>query len=61
MKHLLLPLFLLACQPEPKLVEPKSVVIVVESYGDISRVYIKNDGIECWVYEGDELIRKERY
>jgi hypothetical protein len=31
------------------------------NYGDISKVYIKNDGIECWIYEGDELIGKERY
>jgi hypothetical protein len=60
MKHLI-PLLFLACQPEPKLIEPKSVVIVVESYGDIERVYIKNNGVECWVYEDGELIEKERY
>lgn len=62
----LLPLlFLLSCQmPEPAgsyRTVPEGVVIVVESYGDIDRVYIKNNGIECWVYSNGELIRKERY
>jgi hypothetical protein len=57
----LIPLFLLACQPEPRTIEPVPVVIVVESYGDIERVYIKNNGVECWVYEDGELIRKEKY
>ena len=59
MKHLL-PLLFLACH-EPKVIEPVPVVIVVEQYGDIERMYIKNDGVECWVYYDGELIRKERY
>jgi len=57
---LIIPLFLLSCTPEPA-IKPVGIVIIVETYGDTDRVYIKNNGIECWVYEGDELIRKERY
>lgn len=58
----LLPLlFLLSCQAQTVEPVPDSVVIKVEWYGDITRVYIKNNGIECLVYEGDELIGKERY
>lgn len=60
MKHLI-PLLFLACQPEPKVIEPDSVVIVVESYGDIERVYIRNDGVECLIYYDGELIGRERY
>lgn len=58
----LLPLlFLLSCQAQSVEPEPQAVVIVVESYGDIERVYIRNNGVECWVYCNGELIRKERY
>jgi hypothetical protein len=57
----ILPLLFLGCLPEPKAIEPVPVIIAVESYGDIKRVYIRNDGVECWVYEDGELIRKERY
>lgn len=58
----LLPLILLAsCQQvEIEQPPPESVVIVVD-YGDIRKVYIKNDGIECWVYSNGELIKKEKY
>lgn len=52
-------LLLLACTPEPA-IKPVGVVIVVD-YGDITKVYIKNDGVECWVYEGRELIKIEKY
>jgi hypothetical protein len=60
MKHLI-PLLFLGCQPEPRIIEPVPVIIVVEQYGDIERVYIKNNGVECWVYSNGELIRKEKY
>jgi len=53
-------IFLCSCQVQTQEPAPESVIIVV-NYGDISKVYIKNDGIECWIYEGDELIGKERY
>lgn len=60
-KHLLalVSTCLISCTPEPS-VPPKGVVIVVD-YGDITKVYIRNDGVECWIYEGGELIKKERY
>lgn len=63
MKHLI-PLLFLACTPEPTGAcrrAPEPVVITIEEYGDIERIYIKNNGIECWVYSGGELIRKEKY
>jgi hypothetical protein len=60
MKHLL-PLLFLACQPEPRTIEPVPVIIAVEWYGDIERVYIRNDGVECLIFYDGELIRKERY
>jgi hypothetical protein len=66
MKHLIPLLFLLflGCLPEPAgsyRRVPEAVIITVESYGDISRVYIKNDGVECWIFYDGELIGKERY
>ena len=57
MKYLLP--FLLACT-QPVIERPKEVVIV-EQLGDTTRIWIRNDGIECWIYYDDELIRKERY
>lgn len=57
----LIPLILLlSCQVQTQEPPPKGVILVVD-YGDLRHVYIKNNGIECWIFEGDELIRKERY
>lgn len=57
----LLPLILLAsCQVEIEQPPPESVIIAVD-YGDFTHVYIKNDGVECWIYSNGELIKKERY
>jgi hypothetical protein len=57
---LIIPLFLLSCQPEPA-IKPDHVVIAVETYGDTERYYIENNGIECWVFYDGEFVRKERY
>jgi len=59
MKYLSL-IFLCSCTPEPA-IKPVGVVIAVEVLGDTERYYIKNDGIECWVYYDGEFVRKERY
>ena len=59
MKYLPL-ILLLSCQVQTQEPPPESVILVVD-YGDLRHVYIKNNGIECWVFEGDELIKKERY
>lgn len=58
MKYLLP--FLLACT-QPVIERPKEVVVIVEEIGDTTRVWIRNDGVECWVYYDGEFVRKERY
>ena len=57
MKYLLL--FLLACT-QPVVERPKEVVFV-EKLGDTTRVWIRTDGIECYIYYDGELTRKEKY
>jgi hypothetical protein len=57
MKYLLP--FLLACT-QPVQERPKEVV-VIEQLGDTTRVWIRTDGVECWIYYDDELIRREKY
>ena len=49
----------MACT-QPVIERPKEVVIV-EQLGDTTRVWIRNDGIECWVYYDGEFVRKEKY
>lgn len=50
---------LASCQAP--VIEPNKSVILVVHYGDLRKVYIRNDGIECWIYEGNELIGKEKW
>ncbi len=57
MKYLLP--FLLACT-QPVVERPREVVIV-EQLGDTTRVWIRNDGVECWIYYDGEFVRRERY
>lgn len=57
MKYLLP--FLVACT-QPVQERPKEVVIV-EQLGDTTRVWIRTDGVECWIYYDGEFVRKEKY
>ena len=57
MKYLLP--FLLACT-QPVQERPKEVV-VIEQLGDTTRVWIRTDGVECWIYYDGEFIRKEKW
>lgn len=50
---------LMACA-SPVIEKPKQI-IVIEELGDTTRVWIRNDGIECWIYYDEEFIRKEKY
>jgi hypothetical protein len=54
----LLPLILLAsCQVQTQEPPPESVILVVD-YGDFTHVWIRNNGIECWVYSNGEVVEK---
>jgi hypothetical protein len=57
MKYLF-PLLMACTQP---VIEPPKGVVIIEELGDTTRVWIRNDGIECYIYYDGEFIRKEKY
>lgn len=51
---------MLSCQVQTQEPPPKGV-IVIEELGDTTRIWIRNNGIECWIYYDGEFIKKEKW